>query len=368
MEIVPYTMIMRENEKKSQLSIKDISRLSGVSIATLSRFFNGQSVRPSNEVIIRKVLQETGYRPSIAARFIKGHNSGVIGLIVPEITHPFFAMIAEGVMREARNLGKLVLLGSSEGSMEIEKQIIDRFSQSILDGLIYIPVAKAENIPALKSFRDLPLVVTARKGIIPGVPHVYHDGEGGGYLATKHLVSLGRRRIAFVASFWDIPCSNTELLANHLKPSMYSFSSIERYKGYLKALEEAGIPYDPNLVVITGYGHKHGVDAASVLKGRFVDCNGVVTMTQAVANGFTAQAKRLGYRVPEDISVVLFDTNESKADYTFTYIELHLIKMGQESVRTLSELIEGREAQDTCLDVELRIRETSVKLPPETSR
>jgi DNA-binding LacI/PurR family transcriptional regulator len=65
---------------------------------------------------------------------------------------------------------------------------------------------------------------------------------------------------------------------------------------------------------------------------------------------------------------VLFDTNESKADYTFTYIELHLIKMGQESVRTLSELIEGREAQDTCLDVELRIRETSVKLPPETSR
>jgi LacI family transcriptional regulator len=353
--------------EKNQYSIKDISRISGVSIATLSRFFNGQSVRPSNVEKIKKVLEETGYRPSIAARFIKGHNSGVIGLIVPEITHPFFALIAEGVMREARNQGKLVLLGSSEGSMEIEKQIIDRFSQSILDGLIYIPVAKAENIPALEIFRNIPLVVTARKGIIPGVPHVYHDGEYGGYLATKHLISLGRRNIAFIASFWDIPCSNIQILENLNKPSFRSFSSIDRFMGYIKALDEAGIPYNPDLVVVTGYGHKHGVEAVSVLKSRFVECNGVVTMTQAVANGFTAQAKRLGYRIPEDVSVVLFDANESKADYTFTYIELHLVKMGQESVRALHELIQGMNVEDTCLAVELRVRETSMLLPMRPS-
>jgi LacI family transcriptional regulator len=352
---------MSVNEK-TQYSIKDISRISGVSIATLSRFFNGQSIRPSNEEKIRKVLQETGYRPSIAARFIKGHNSGVIGLIVPEITHPFFALIAEGVMREARKQGKLVLLGSSEGSLEVEKQIIDRFSQSILDGLIYIPVAKAENIPALESFRNLPLVITARKGIIPEVPHVYHDGEYGGYLATKHLISLGRRNIAFIASFWDIPCCNTEILENLKNPSMHSFTSIDRFKGYLKALQEANIPYNPDLVVVTGYGHKDGVDAASVLKGRFVDCNGVVTMTQAVANGFTAQVKRLGYHIPEDISVVIFDANESKADYTFTYIELNLIKMGQESVKMLHELILGKKVDNTCLEVDLHVRETSMLL------
>jgi len=353
-----------ENERK-QHSIKDISRLSGVSIATLSRYFNGQSIRPANEKKILQILEETGYRPSIAARFIKGHSSGVIGLIVPEITHPFFALIAEGVMREARKQGKLVLLGSSEGSVDIEKQIINRFSQSILDGLIYIPVAKAENIPAIESFRNLPLVVTARKGIIAGVPHVYHDGQAGGYLATKHLISLGRCNIAFIASFWDIPCTNNELLASLNKPSMRAFSSIDRFTGYLKALEEAGIPYRPELVVVTGYGHEHGVEAASILKGRFVDCNGVVAMTQATANGFTAQAKRLGYRIPEDISVVLFDANESKADYTFTYIELHLIKMGQESVRALNEVIMGKKIQDTCLEVELRVRETSVKLVSE---
>lgn len=348
--------------EKMQYSIKDISRLSGVSIATLSRYFNGQSIRKANEAKILKILEETSYRPSIAARFIKGSSSGVIGLIVPEITHPFFALIAEGVMREARKQGQLVLCGSSEGSVEIEKQIINRFSQSILDGLIYIPVAKAENIPALENFRNLPLVVTARRDIIPGIPHVYHDGELGGYLAAKHLISLGRKQIAFIASFWDIPCTNTELLPNLQNQTMHAFSSVDRFRGYLKALDEAKIPYDPKLVVLTGYSHQDGVDAISTLHARFTKCNGVITMTQAVANGFAAQAKRLGFNIPQDISVVIFDANESKAEYTFTTIELHLIQMGQASVGVLNDLIHGKQPKNICLSVELKIRDTSALL------
>jgi len=350
---------------KAQYSIKDIAQLSGVSVATLSRYFNGQSVRPSTEEKIKAILSETGYVPNIAARFMKGQNSGVIGLIVPEITHPFFAHIAEGVMREARNNGLQVLCGSSEGSAEIEKQVIDRFSQSILDGLVYIPVANADNIPAVANFRNLPLVVTARKGIIAGAPHIYHDGELGGYLATKHLISLGRRNIAFIASFWDVPCDNHDLLACMDKPWMRAYSSVDRFKGYVKALEEANIPYNPDLVVITGYEHRHGVEAASTLEGRFVSCNGAITMAQSIANGYTAQIKRLGYRIPEDISVVLFDANESKADYTFTYIELHLIDLGQASVRTLIKLIKGESAEDIRLGVDLKVRETSAVLQQE---
>jgi len=351
--------------EKPLYSIKDISRLSGVSIATLSRYFNGQSIRKSNEDKIKEVLKETGYRPSIAARFMKGSSSGVIGLIVPEINHPFFSMIAEGIMQEARKNGQLVLCGSSEGSLEVEHQVIDRFSQSILDGLIYIPVAKAENIPALTSFRNLPLVITARRNIIPGVPHVYHDGEKGGYLSTRYLIQLGRRRIGFIASFWDPPCSNKELRSFSEQSASYTFSSIDRFRGYLKALQEENIPYDPDLVVVTGYGHQSGVDATASLIGRFTQCNGIIAMTQAVANGCTSQLKRQGYTIPQDISIILFDANESKADYTFTSIELHLHEMGQESIRKLNSLIQGERAEDTCLDVELCVRDTTVLLHKE---
>jgi len=343
-------------------SIKDIARLSGVSTATLSRYFNGQSIRKNNEEQVKKVLEETGYRPSIAARFMKGSSSGVIGLIVPEMNHPFFAMIAEGIMQEARKNGQLVLCGSSEGSVEVERQVINRFSQSILDGLIYIPVAKAENIPALESFRNLPLVITARRNIIPGVPHIYHDGEKGGYLSTKYLIQLGRRRIGFIASFWATPCSYKELLSFAKEPASYTFSSIERFKGYIKALAEFDIPFDPELVVVTGYEHKSGVEAASSLIGRFSSCNGIIAMTHTVANGCASQFKRQGYKVPEDLSMIIFDSNESKADYTYTSIELHLLKMGEESVKELNMLIQGKSAEDICLDVELCVRDTTAIL------
>jgi LacI family transcriptional regulator len=347
------------NPEKPLYSIKDISRLSGVSIATLSRYFNGQSIKLSNEIKVKKVLEETGYRPSIAARFMKGSSSGVIGLIVPEINHPFFAMIAEGVMQEAREKDQLVLCGSSAGSIEIERQVINQFSQSILDGLIYIPVAKAENIPAIENFRNLPFVITARRNIIKGVPHIYHDGEKGGYLSTRYLIQLGRKRIGFITSFWDSPCNNTELLSFMEQPASNTFSSIDRFKGYVRALKEAGIPYDPDLVVVTGYGHKSGIDAASSLIGRFSGCNGIIAMTQAVANGCASQFKRQGYTIPQDISIILFDANESKADYTFTSIELHLIEMGRKSVKALNGLIEGKPVESVCLDVELCVRDTT---------
>ncbi|MGI5172798.1 LacI family DNA-binding transcriptional regulator [Treponema sp. OMZ 840] len=351
-----------EKQNKNIYSIRDIAQLSGVSIATLSRYFNGQSVRKANQEKISAVLEKTNYRPNIAARFMKGRSTGLIGLILPEITHPFFATITEGVIEEARKNKQLVLCGSSAGSLEVEKQVIDQFSQSILDGLIYIPIATAENIPAIENFRNLPLVVAGRKGILPGVTHVFHDGEKGGYLSTKYLLQLGRKRIGFIASFWDPPCTNTELFNFMKKPASRTFSSIDRFRGYIKALKEANIPYSPDLVAVTGYTHESGINAATAFINRLTDCNGVIAMTQAVANGCAAHFKSQGYSVPEDISIILFDSHEKRTDYSYTNIELHLFKMGQESVKALNAQIAGEKPQDLCLDVALCIHGSTTLL------
>jgi LacI family transcriptional regulator len=273
-------------------------------------------------------------------------------------------MIAEGVMNEARDNGRLVLCGSSSGSREVEKRVIRQFSQSILDGLIYIPVGEAEDIPAIETFRNLPLVVAVRLNIFKNVPHVYHDGEKGGYLATKYLIQLGRTRIGFVASFWSPPCTNEELLEYTNAHLAGTFSSIHRFKGYLKALEEAGIPYDPKLVAVTTYSHQAGVDAATALIGRFTNCNGIIAMTQIVANGCVSRFKSQGYKVPEDLSVIIFDSNKQKADYAYTNVELSLVEMGQIAVRTLDNLIKGKKANDICIDVTLQVRETTSFLHP----
>lgn len=144
--------------------------------------------------------------------------------------------------------------------------------------------------------------------MFPGVPHVYHDGLKGGYLATKYLIQLGRRRVGFIASFWNPPCSAQELLGYASSNSSGCFSSIDRFRGYVKALEKAAIPYDPSLVVVTSYKHRNGTEAARELIGRFSGVNGVVAMTQAVANGCVAQFKSQGFSVPLDVSLSVRDS------------------------------------------------------------
>lgn len=349
--------------KNGEYSIKDISKMTGVSIATLSRYFNGQGIKKSNEEKILRVLKETGYKPNIAARFMKGQRTGMIGLILPELTHPFFAAIADSVMDEARKNGWAVLCGSSQGSKEIEKEIIDQFSHSILDGLIYIPVSQAENIPSIDSFRNLPLVVTARRDILPGVPHIYHDGQKGGYLATKFLLQLGRDKIAFVASFWNPPCKDgMELISFLDNPLSSTFSSCERLRGYIKALNEYGIKVDPDLIILSSYSFEDGKDAASVIMGNFKSCNGVILMDQSIASGCQIQFESQGLRVPEDISLIIYDSGDVDADYRFTKIELQLKEMGIQSLRTLKKLIDGVPADDVCLDVKLTPNESTTIL------
>jgi LacI family transcriptional regulator len=341
-------------------SLKEISDLSGVSIATLSRYFNGQTIRKSNEIKIEDILKKTGYRPNIAARIMKGSSSGVIGLIIPNITHPFFSEITEGIIEEARKNNQLVLVTSSNGSVENEKQDIKQLSNSILDGLIYIPVAKAENIPEIKNFQNIPLVVTARKNIIPNIPHVYHNGEKGGYLATKYLIQMGRKRIAFIASFWEVPCSYKELLKFSNNKESFPFSSIDRFRGYVKALKEAQIEIDKDLLITTGYDYKDGINTASVLDSRLVEFDGVIAMSEGVTEGLSDKLKALGYKIPEDISIIIFDKTINNSNY-YTNIELHLKEMGIKSVQMLNKVINTGKSENISLDVELVVNNSTTK-------
>lgn len=350
---------------KPDYSIKDIARLSGVSIATLSRYFNGQSIRKDNEQKIKEVLQRTGYRPNVAARYMKGQSTGIIGLILPELTHPFFACIADGVISEASHFGLSVLTGSCDGSREKERQIIDQFSRSILDGLIYIPVSQAENIPSIESFRHLPLVVAARRSILPDVPHIYHDGFKGGYMATKYLIQLGRKDIAFIASFWTAPCRNGAELIEYLdNPISPTFSSCERLRGYLAALDEAGIPIDPDRIIITEYSYLGGKDAADKILEGCGQCNGMILMDQMVANGAEHQLQTQGVRVPQDISMIVYDSEDCAINFHFTTVNLQLREMGRQSLNTLYKLIhDGRSTVDNvCIDVKMILRESTTIL------
>jgi len=337
-----------------EYSIKDIAALSGISIATLSRYFNGQSIRKSNEEKIRAVIEKTNYKPNIAARFMKGQRTGIIGLILPKLTHYFFSAVAEGIMEEASRNGLAVLCASCQGSEKEENEIIEQFSHSILDGLIYIPVARAKNIPSIESFRNLPLVIAARRNLFPNIPHVYHNGEKGGYLATRFLLQMGRKHIAFVASFWNPPCkTGAELLQFLNDPYSSTFSSCDRLRGYIKALSEANIEINPNLIIISTYSAENGKDAATAILGQMGSCTGIILMDPIIATGCTEQLRSQGLNIPNDISIVIFDAKGRNGASHFSKIELQLKKMGEESVKALKNVIDNKSVHDIALDVTL---------------
>ena len=344
-------------------TITDIAETSGLSTASVSRYLNGLKVRRETAERIEKAMEGTDYSPNAAAKYMKGQQTGIIGLILPEISHPFFSLIAEGAIGEARNNDQLLLISSTGGSREKEKIAVEQFSRTILDGLVYIPVSNPADLPAIESFRNLPLVVAGRVRIFPGVPHVYSDGEKGGYLATKYLIQLGRRSIGFFGSFWEPPCDIEHIQSISRTANSGSFSTIERFKGYLRALEEEGIPYDSSKVVICGYGYANGYEAANDLLTRLTSVDGLLIMTAMVAGGCMEALRNQGLTVPGDVSIIAFDDSEivNITVPRLTSVQLSLRKMGIEAIRSLNSILAKESCADKVIDVSLRIADSTIQ-------
>jgi LacI family transcriptional regulator len=353
-------------DTKTRQTITDLAQQSGLSIASVSRYLNGLKVRAETAEKIQKALEVSDYSPNAAAKFMKGQRTGIFGLILPEISHPFFSLIAEGAIGEARKNDQLLLISSTEGKRENEKIAVDQFSRTILDGLVYIPVSNPADLPAIENFRNLPLVVAGRVRIFPGVPHIYSDGEKGGYLATKYLIQLGRRNIGFFGSFWEPPCDIDQIRSMSKTSNAGSYSTIERFKGYLRALEEEGIPYDASKVVICGYGYSNGFDSANEVMTHLAAVDGLLIMTAMVAGGCMEALRNQGIAVPEDISIIVFDDSEivNITVPRLTSVQLSLRKMGIEAIRSLNRLLAGEPCEDTVIDVSLRIADSTIQKNP----
>ncbi|MEL7556741.1 Catabolite control protein A [bioreactor metagenome] len=357
---------MKPNPRKERSTIRDIAALSGLSIASISRYFNGLKVRQTTAEKIEKALEQSDYAPNIAAKFMKGQRTGVIGLILPEISHPFFAMIAEGAIAEARENDQLILISSSKGSRENEKVAVEQFSRSVIDGLIYIPVSHPENIPSIESFRNIPLVVAGRIDVFPNIPHIYTDNNKGGYIATKYLIKQGRRDIGFFGSFWEAPCETRDIREVSLSTLAGTYSTVERFKGYLRALEEEGIPYNPDKIVLCGYGYANGYDAGRALMAKLSPIDGLLVMTSTVGSGAIEAFRDQGISVPENISVVVFDDDEimNTSLPHLTSVQLSLRKMGIEAIRSLNKILAGEPCPNTVIDVRLKVGNSTTKKDP----
>lgn len=360
---------------KDQRKIKllDISNCSGVSIATISRFLNGKKIRRDAEVKILDAMEKLGAtnlptNPKEHLSIVKTSPS-LIGVIVPDIKHNYCSKIVAGVIKRAAEYNQQVVISSSESSILKERDSLISFSRINLAGLIYVPVGSWDAVvpDEISLFDDIPVVVVGRRNVLKNRCHVYSDNIKGGYIATKYLLNLNRKRIVFCVGTWDNSIQHLDpyklVTENPGKAGIYG--SLDRFIGYLKALDEAGVPYDPQLIASVTWDFSGGCNAVAKILGQTNNFDSFITTSDTMASGVLDTLRKHGYLVPEQISIIGWDNSELTM-----FTEPHLTSMSQDSegmgmiaVDQVNSKKEYRE--DVVLDISLYPRGTTTSKQPD---
>lgn len=343
-------------------SIKDIAKAANVSPAAVSRILNRQGSF-SKETIqrVQECAQALNYRPNALSRSIRAKNTGIIGVLLPNCAIPIYARALSGIINECSRHGYNVILSSSYTSTEEEEQAISALAQRPMDALIYLPRNTASAHYTARTFSDIPLVGLYRRTIGQNTPSVYADMVQAGYLTTQYLLMTGHRRIAFMAGFYDETRIGgidgfLKLVDSDLSGS---FTSVDRYRGHLKALKEAGIEPDPSLIYICSM---HPSCAEDVFMRILID--GRVDAVIATNDGHAVRGirflKSCGKRVPEDISVIGFNNDyiAESADVPLTTIHVPMYEMGCHAICLIQKMHqeESSSVPSLALPVQLKVR------------
>ncbi|THV41697.1 LacI family transcriptional regulator [Glycomyces buryatensis] len=278
---------------RGTVTMSDVAELAGVSKMTVSNVVND---RPgvSGEVRERvlKAIRKSGYRLNVSARTLKSGRTGVIGLAVPEVDRPYFGLLAAQVIAEADRRGFHVAVEQTGAAIAGELDAIAQSHRLQFDGLILSAVGFDPRTWRLPS-GDLPLVMLGEQDLGMSIDHVMMPNEEGTEAATGHLVEAGCRKIAIVTGASGDEDTN---------------ASSRRYKGYLSALERHGLTPDPALrVTAPGWDLEGGRAAGHRLAEAGAAVDGVVAVTDTVAQGVLRGLADKGVRVPDQVRLIGFD-------------------------------------------------------------
>jgi LacI family transcriptional regulator len=341
-----------------KLTIQDIARLAGVSHSTVSRVLNKKpDVEAATRERVLQVMQEYGFVPNLAATRLAGGRNQILGVLVPPLSWPFIEDITQGaigttlqwplvpeIMRgvtEYVSTTPYELLLYSISQHKDHREIIQRIlSTQLISGLLAIlPDGATDQLAAVHD-QGLPVVLIDDQGAHPHLPWVGTDNRYGAYLAVKHLIALGHRRIGHIRGLYA--CSE------------------ERFQGYCDALREAGITPDPALVLQGDFAPASGQACARAFFAMAERPTALFVGNDQMAYGVLAVAQQLGVRVPQDMAVVGFDDIPLSGYIrpALTTVHQPFFEMGQRAAELLLSLVAASpssppQAQETAIHIQL---------------
>ncbi|WP_149181969.1 LacI family DNA-binding transcriptional regulator [Streptomyces sp. TRM49041] len=337
-------------------SITDVAKASGVSASTVSRALRGQpGVSEEVRAKIVHIAASLGYTASRNASGLASRRTLTVGVLTPFVGRWFFGRVIESVEKKLSASGYDLLL-YNVGSAEARERFFTAMpARKRVDALLSLLVLTEDEATSLRSL-GVPLVSVVG-GPRPGFATVGINDRAGARMAVRHLVNLGHRRIALIGTGPTAP--------------MHWTTPIERRRAYMETLEEAGIPFDPELEVDGEYTVAGGERAMIRLLTAVRPPTAVFAQSDEMAMGALRALRRLGLRVPEDMSLVGFDDHELAEVVGLTTVAQPVAAQGAAAARILLDRISNPDADEpefVELPVELVARETTGPLPSSSDR
>lgn len=321
------------------MTIKEVAKLAGVSPAAVSRYMNGGSLSEAKRTVIRQAIEQTGYRPSAAARVMRTGKLNQIGIIVPKIYSDSVAQIIEGANECIRDEGYMLVVCATNGDEERELTYLDLMDNNQAAGVIIMGTSVTPLREDAYRESKLPLVITGQN--VAGIPCVYHDDMHALKDLTKLLLEKGRKRIAYIGVSETDPQAGTA-----------------RRKGVIAAFLGEGRKPDELIATVADFDAETGYSHAKEILTEYLDLDGIICATDTIAIGAMRAITEMGRVIGDDISIVGVGDNWING-YTgtpLTTAHYFYRQCGEEAAKMLLEAIANSKekkpypARQICLE------------------
>lgn len=311
----------RPRTETGRVTIKDIARAADVDPSTVTRALqNSPRVKPATREKINALAADMGYVPNMAARTLVNRRSGLVGVVIPDMTNPFFRDLGQGIEDEAAKHDLRILINDTRGVESAERDAVNLFLELKVDGLI-VPMARCTNQYYDDLHAAIPVVHVNRED---AEHHVSCDRVAGSILVMQHLLGLGHRRIGFVRG--PAPPGR--------EPKMYA---------YRQALNGAGLDYDPELIYSFDGTLTSSESIADQVVAQADRPTAIFAWNDVNAIGLMHALRDRGVATPDDISIAGHDDIQlaGSVDPPLTTVAWPMYELGQQSVRYLYSLGHG---------------------------
>ncbi len=331
-----------------KVRLQDVARVAGVSMKTVSNVVhNYPHVSAPMRERVQKVIDELGYRPNALGRRLATGKTGLLALAFSDVSLPYFSELARMVSSAAERRGYRLLLEQTDGTLEGERAVVASSEAGLVDGVIFQPSVMSWSEIA-QHRGDVPLVLLGEGAAPVSVDHVMIDNTAAASEATRHLIGLGRTRIAFVGHEEHGP----------------SATSRQRLTGYQDALERAGLRLDMSLLFPSeAISSRDAARAVGAALDRGATFDGLVCRDDLAAIGALRALHERGLTVPGDVAVTGWD-NISMASFTYpslTTISPDTPALAEAALDMLQERIAGFDGlgRHRLVDFSLIVRESA---------